>query len=200
MEKLLVICGPTATGKTSVAIHLAKKFNGELVSADSRQVYRKMDIGTGKDLPQNSSFQFPVSSLKKQDVGFYVIDGIRLWGYDLIDPQNDFNISKYLNIAKDIIEEIWKRDKLPILVGGTGFYIKGIIDGIGTSQIPKDESLRKSLEKKDVEELFEILAQTDSVRSSKLNKSDRNNPRRIIRAIEIALSGKKNGRVGFRGV
>jgi len=183
MKKLLVICGPTATGKTSLALLLAKKFNGEIVSADSRQVYKNMDIGTGKDLPQGSKWH-----LAKFPIGFWETKNhIRIWGYDLVSPKEEFSVSKYVEIAKKIIFDIEKRGKLPILVGGTGLYIKSIVDGIPTAIIPKNSKIRKRLEGKNVDDLFENLAQLDSTRAASLNISDRKNPRRLIRAIEVAL-------------
>ena len=182
MQKLLVICGPTATGKTSLAIKLAKKFNGEIVSADSRQVYRGLDIGTGKDLPKKAKLKF----LLIKRFGYYEIYRIKVWGYDLADPRHSFSVAQYLKFAERMIKDIVKRGKLPILVGGTGFYIKGVIDGIPTAEVPKSNHLRKSLEIKSPEELFEMLAQIDSIKAAEMNTSDKKNPRRLIRAIEIA--------------
>ncbi|MEK7550681.1 MAG: tRNA (adenosine(37)-N6)-dimethylallyltransferase MiaA [Patescibacteria group bacterium] len=170
-SKLLVICGPTATGKTNLAGHLAKKFNGELVSADSRQVFKGMDIGTGKDY----------------------IKGVKIWGYDLISPKKDFSISVYLKFAKKAILDIARRGKLPILVGGTGFYIKGVVDGIPTVLIPQNEDFRKNFENKSVEDLFEMLAQIDPSRAGQMNTSDKKNPRRLIRAIEVATWKLEHG-------
>jgi len=186
-RRLLVICGPTATGKTKLSLHLSKLFGGELVSADSRQVYKEMDIGTGKDLPANSQFTIFNSQLG----GFYEIDGVRIWGYDLISPKKEFSVAQYIKIAERVIEEIWKRGKLPVLVGGTGFYIKGVIDGIGTASIPKNLKLRESFKEKSSSELFEILANMDPVKAASMNTSDRKNPRRLVRAIEIASSNFK---------
>lgn len=193
MKKLLVICGPTATGKTNLALRLAssigrsssgrKKFKGELVSADSRQVYVGMDIGTGKDLPKNSKFQ---KSKTPSIGGFYEVDGVKIWGYDLVDPKEGFSVAQYLKIAEKMIEDIWKREKLPILVGGTGLYIKGVVDGIATVTIPRNVVLRKYLEEKNAKELFEMLATLDPIKAGSMNLSDRKNPRRLIRAIEIA--------------
>lgn len=182
MNQLLVICGPTATGKTSLALSLAKKFNGEIVSADSRQVYRGMDIGTGKDLPKGARLNKSLFSA----YGYYEIDGIKIWGYDLADPRREFSVAQYLNVAHKIIGDIAKRGKLPILVGGSGLYIKGVVDGIPTANIPKNKHLRRNLEKRNVNELFETLANLDSTKAASLNSSDRKNPRRLIRAIEIA--------------
>lgn len=162
-NKILVILGPTATGKTSLGIKLSKKFNGEIVSSDSRQVYKYMDIGTGKEWGD-----------------------VKIWGYDLVNPWDTFSVSEYFNQMKWVIEDIWKRKKLPIIVGGTGLYIKSLIDGIQTVDIPKNESLRKSLENLSNNELFEKLAILDSSKAANLNHSDKNNPRRLIRAIEVA--------------
>lgn len=181
-NKLLVICGPTATGKTNLAIRLAKKINGEIVSADSRQVYRGLNIGTGKDLPKGAVLHF----LWFKKFGYYQISGIKVWGYDLADPRHSFNISQYLRFSQRIISDIIKRGKTPIIVGGTGLYIKGIIDGIPTADIPKNNLLRKSLENMSVEDLFDSLAKLDPIKSASMNFSDRKNPRRLIRAIEVA--------------
>lgn len=192
-NKILIICGPTSTGKTTLAINLAKKFDGEILSADSRQVYKGMDIGTGKDLPVGAKLKTPWF----WKFGYYEIDGgingsaVKIWGYDLADPKNEFSVSQYLKFADKIITDIIKRKKLPILVGGTGLYIKAVIDGIPTAEIPKNEKLRKNFSKKTVAELYEMLAQLDSIRAGNMNASDRKNPRRLIRAIEIATSKKK---------
>jgi tRNA dimethylallyltransferase len=182
MNKLLVICGPTAVGKTGLAISLAKKFGGEIVSADSRQVYRGMDIGTGKDLPRGAKIRYPWFG----KYGFYEVESVKIWGYDIADPRREFSVAQYLKIAHHIIDDIAKRKKFPILVGGTGLYIKGVVDGIPTAAVPPSESLRKNLEGRSVDELYERLSQMDSLRAASLNSSDKKNPRRLIRAIEIA--------------
>lgn len=173
MNKLLVICGPTATGKTSLAIKLAKKFNGEIISADSRQVYKGMDIGTGKEWGKD----------------------IKIWGYDLVDPKHEFSVSQYLKFACKIIRDVKKRKHLPILVGGTGLYIKGVIDGIPTVLVPQNKPLRESLREKRVNELFEILSNLDSLKSGSMNNSDKNNPRRLIRAIEVSQFNITHGQL-----
>ena len=203
MKKLLVIVGPTAIGKTSLAIALAKKFNGEVISADSRQVYKGMDIGTGKDLSRNSKFQresrllFPNSKLEFRNLGlgFYTVSGVRIWGYDLVEPKKDFSVAQYIKIVRVIIDDIFARGKLVILTGGTGLYIKALIDGIETVSIPPNPKLRKSLSEKTRDELFDTLAHIDPIKAASLNSSDRKNPRRLIRAIEIALQNSTAKRV-----
>lgn len=182
MYKILVICGPTATGKTTLAINLAKQLNGEIISADSRQVYKGMDIGTGKDLPKGAKLKKGLFS----KYGYYDMDGIKVWGYDLADPKEDFSVAQYLKIAHKIIDDIAGRGKLPILVGGSGLYIKGVIDGIPTADVPKNEGLRKNLEGRSTDELYDKLSQIDAIKAGSLNSSDRKNPRRLIRAIEVA--------------
>lgn len=181
MEKLLVICGPTATGKTNLALYLAKKFKGEVVSADSRQVYKHLNIGTGKDLPPDAKWH-----RAKFSIGFYETGGVRIWGYDLVEPDKNFSVYQYLNITRRVKKDILKRGKLPILTGGTGFYIKAMVDGLETSSVPRNEILRKTLKVKNIQEQFELLAQLDPVRAASLNMSDRKNSRRLVRAIEIA--------------
>lgn len=166
-RRLLVICGPTATGKTKLAIRLAKFFSkqgAELISADSRQVYKGMDIGTGKDKPKDTI----------------------IWGYDLVEPTADFSVSHYQKYAREKIKQIWNENHLPILVGGTGFYIRAVVDGIGTIYVPPNESLRQNLSGKSAFTLFNMLAKLDPQKAISMNISDKNNPRRLIRAIEIA--------------
>lgn len=191
MNKLLVICGPTATGKTRLGIRLSKKFGGEIVSADSRQIFQGMDIGTGKDIPKTSKIIYPWFS----KYGYYLIDGVKVWGYDLVDPKKDFSVSGYLKFATKIISDIQKKGKLPVMVGGTGLYIKGVVSGIPTAGVPRNKNLRQSLSKKNTEELFETLASLSPMKAGSLNSSDKKNPRRLIRAIEVAqyylTSGKR---------
>lgn len=163
-HRILVICGPTATGKTKLGIYLAKKYNGEIISADSRQVYKFMDIGTGKEWGD-----------------------VPIYDYNLVDPKESYSVHDYLKSTKIILNDIWSRNKLPILVGGTGFYIKAVIDGIETINIPSNNKLRKFLDEEKVDELFKKLATLDSSKAASLNYSDKKNPRRLIRAIEIAI-------------
>jgi len=168
INRLLVICGQTGTGKTSLAINFAKKFNGELVSADSRQVYKGLNIGTGKDIEEINKSK------------------VRIWGYDLVEPKKNFSVGNYIRFAQKAISDIQKRGKLPILVGGTGLFIKGVTDGIPTAFVPRNLKLRRNLKEKDVGELFEILAQLDPIKAGSLNRSDKLNPRRLVRGIEVA--------------
>lgn len=179
--KTVVIYGPTATGKTDLAIELAKKYNGELISADSRQVYKKLDIGTGKVSP-NSVFQ--------RANGNWRVDGVKIHGFDLTDPNQRFSVADFLKAANSSIIQIIKLKKIPIIVGGTGFYIKALISGIGSIGIPANQKLRGKLEKLQTGELYSRLYKLNRQKAISLNESDRLNPRRIIRAIEITAYGK----------
>jgi tRNA dimethylallyltransferase len=176
MNKILIICGPTATGKTNLALKLAKKFNGQLISADSRQVYQGMDIGTGKDLPVNA---------KKHKDGHYLIDQIKVWGYDLVKPDQDFSVAHFVAFTKDRIKKIWRQGSLPILVGGTGLYLKAIVKPIDTLNIPADPKLRSSLNHLSVLKLQARLKNLNPIHFKQMNHSDQLNPRRLIRAIEV---------------
>ena len=181
LNKLLVVCGPTAVGKTGAALDLAKLINGEMISADSRQVYKDMDIGTGKDIPESAKYK-----KHKKLKGYYGTGDTRIWGCDLVSPKEEYSAADYSKIARKIIKDVWKREKTPILVGGTGFYISSVVDGINTAGVPKNDSLRESLEKLSIDELFEKLALLDAVKAASLNSSDKNNSRRLVRAIEVA--------------
>jgi tRNA dimethylallyltransferase len=166
MKKLLVILGPTACGKTSLAIRLAQRFNGEIISADSRQVYKEMDIITGKD--KAGYAQIPV------------------WGLDLVRPDEEFSAAHWLKFAQKVIKDIWSRKKLPIVTGGTGFWIKTLLEPVDSLGISPDPKLRKQLSNCSIVRLSNCLKKLDKGRWQRMNRSDRNNPRRLIRAIEIA--------------
>ena len=179
---MLVIYGPTATGKTTLAIELAQKYNGELISADSRQVYRGLDIGTGK-----VSF---TSKIGKHQ-GFWIVDDVKIHGFDLVNPGQRFSVADFLTFANSSIVQTIKLNKLPIIVGGTGFYIKALINGIGSIGIPLNPKLRQQLEKLSTTDLYQKLLEINPKRAQSMNDSDRKNPRRLIRAIEIATYNKK---------
>lgn len=180
MNKVLVILGPTATGKTDLALSLAKKFSGELISCDSRQVYQGLDIGTGK---------LPRKEVKvKKGEGFWEMDGVKVWMLDVVDPKQQYTVYDYIKQASLIVEDILKRGRLPIVVGGTGLYLKGILEGISNLAVPVDRKLRGELEKLSLEELQNKLKPLSPIKWKNLNKSDRHNKRRLIRAIELAMT------------
>ncbi|OGG12663.1 tRNA (adenosine(37)-N6)-dimethylallyltransferase MiaA [Candidatus Gottesmanbacteria bacterium RIFCSPHIGHO2_02_FULL_39_11] len=190
MNNLLVILGPTAVGKTDLGITLAKKFNGEIVSADSRQVYKGMDIGTGKDISKLSNFQLSNS------VGYRLKDRIPIWLIDVVSPDYQFNVGEYSVLAKKVIKDIQSRNKLPIVVGGTGLYIKSINEPPDTLHIPPDENLRKELENFNTRQLQEKLQRDSLKKWESMNNSDKNNPRRLVRAIEVELFNRHSNLQG----
>ncbi|HUV46804.1 MAG TPA: tRNA (adenosine(37)-N6)-dimethylallyltransferase MiaA [Candidatus Bathyarchaeia archaeon] len=167
MNKLLIVCGPTASGKTTLSLKLAKKFKAELISADSRQIYKGMDIISGKD---------------KQFFG-----KIPVWGLDLVSPDQDFSAGHWVSFVQKNLKKIGKKGKLPIIVGGTGFWIKALINGIDSFGILPVWQFREKLSNLAIEQLRQKLRKLNPERLRKMNKSDRNNPRRLIRAIEIAF-------------
>lgn len=168
-DKLIILAGPTASGKTSVSIDLAKRIGGEIVSADSMQVYRGMDVGTAK-----------IKADEMQGVKHYLIN--------VLDPTEDFNIVKFKNMVKYSIEEIKRNGHVPILVGGTGFYIQSVIYDIDFDTQDDNGDIRKALEeeydKMGADFMYEKLKNIDSVSAENIHK---NNKKRIIRAIEYFL-------------
>lgn len=169
MKKIIVIVGATASGKTSLSIKLAKAFKGEIISADSRQVYKQMDIGTAK-----------ATKKEMQNIPHYLLD--------VSSPKKRFTVSQYKSLGLKALNKIFKKEKLPIVCGGTGFYIQALVDGIIIPEVKPNWDLRKKLEKKTIKELFKILKEKDPKRAKTI---DKNNPRRLIRAIEIAIETKK---------
>lgn len=173
---MLVVYGPTVSGKTSLAIKLAKKFGGEIISADSRQIYKSLDIGTGK-IPFESAFE-------KHD-NFWIVDGIKINGFDTTSPQSRFSSADFKNFASPIIKNLQKQDILPIVAGGSGFYIKTLLSNYSTFGISQNPKLRKKLEKKSASELYDELLKINKKKALSINDSDKRNPRRLIRAIEV---------------
>lgn len=166
MQKLLVIVGPTSSGKTALSIQLAKKYNGEIISADSRQVYKEMNLGTGK--------------VTKKEMA-----GIPHHLLDVANPKNKFTNSDFCELAEKAIEDIFARGKVPIICGGTGFYIDTLVNGIVLPEVQPNPALRKKLSKKSTEQLVKILKKLDPVRVKTIEVQ---NPIRLIRAIEIATA------------
>jgi tRNA dimethylallyltransferase len=164
---VIVIVGPTAVGKSDVALHLAHYFPLEIISADSRQVYRYMDIGTNKPSPA-----------ERESVPHHVID--------VVDPDEDFSLAMYHQLAKAALEAIRQKDKLPLLVGGSGLYVWSLIEGWEIPEVPPDQKLRRQLESRaeqeDSQSLYRELQDIDPMAAAKINPS---NIRRIVRALEI---------------
>ncbi len=164
--KLIVIAGPTATGKSDFAVDIAKIINGEIISADSRQVYTGMDIGSGK-----------ITEAEMRNIPHHLLD--------VITPKKTFTVSDYKKIAEKKIQQITSKGIVPIMVGGTGFYIDTVTSGMVYPEVPPNKRLRAKLEKISKEELFQILKKLDKKRAENI---DKDNPVRMIRAIEIATA------------
>ena len=166
MQQMITILGPTASGKTPVAARLAAEIGGEIISADSRQVYRRMDIGTGKDLEDYG------------EVPYHLID--------ICEPGTKYNLFEYQQDFYDAYLDIQGRGAVPILCGGTGLYIEAVLKGYKLSPVPQTQELRDSLEGKSLEELTEMLAKLKAQNGSNMhNKTDVDSCQRAIRAIEI---------------
>lgn len=162
--KVLVVVGPTASGKTGLAIELAKQFNGEVISADSRQVYKGLDIGTAK-----------VTTEEMRGVPHHLLD--------IADPKDIYNAADFKRDAELVVADILKRGKLPIVAGGTFFYIDSLLSKIALPEVEPNPALRASLEEKSTAELMTLLESLDSQHASTI---DNQNQRRLIRAIEVA--------------
>lgn len=177
---IIVVMGPTATGKTDLSLSLAHKFNGELISADSRQVYKGLDIGAGK-YPGN------YKKLSKQK-GCWVVDGIPIYLYDEVSLDQTFSAADFVRIATSAIADIHSRGKLPIVVGGTNFYIKALLTHVPNLNLPSNEKLRNELSRYSLFRLQQRLQKLNLQKLEAMNYSDRQNPRRLIRAIEVSLA------------
>ena len=180
MKKIIAIGGQTASGKSSIAVQLAKEFNGEIINADSRQIYRLLNIGTAKD---------PIESYNND--GTVNIDGVRHHLIDILNPEDDFNLALYKKLATEAISEIIGNKKIPIIVGGTGLYLDAVIYNYDLVEEQIDQSLRESLRQNSLEELQAMLIKEDSEVYASLTQSDKKNPQRLIRSIERLRSGVK---------
>ena len=170
-DKLIIITGPTASGKSDIAINIAKRFNGEVISCDSQQIYRDMDIGTNKELDYK---------------------GITHHMIDIINPNENFSVENFSTLAKPLIHDINKKGKVPILVGGTGFYIDSVLFEMNYGKAPKNTEIRKKLQKiaqeKDSSYLYNKLKEIDPITAGKYHENETN---RIIRSLEIyEISGR----------
>lgn len=178
MNKIVVIVGPTATGKTSLAIKLCKIFNGEIISVDSRQAYTEMEIGTGK----NIGYKIGGSRLESnEEVPIYL--------YDVAEPNKQLSAFEFSNIAWQKIKEIWSKGKVPFLVGGSGFYMDVTLGLVKLASVPSDPALRNELSALTSEQLLERLKELNPERAAKI---DSKNPYRLLRAVEVEETSRLN--------
>lgn len=174
MHKVIVIVGTNASGKSSLAVELAKKFNGEVISADSRQVYKGLDVATGK--------------VTQEEMG-----GVPHHLIDIADPAERYTAANFAEDGRKALDDIIARGKLPIIAGGTGFYIDALLNPKSLAAVPPNERLRLELGKSPIEDLFEQLKEIDPNRAADLaHKGEQNLKRRIVRAIEVALTAPEH--------
>lgn len=162
--KIITVVGPTASGKSALAVEIARRFNGEIISADSRQVYRGLNLGTGK-----------ITKKEMCEIPHHLLD--------IANPKRQFSVAQYQKLAVRAVTEIARRGKLPVICGGTGFYVDSIIYSVTLPEVPPSKALRKKLSAKNADELFQMLQKLDPRRAMEI---DAKNPARLIRAIEIA--------------
>jgi tRNA dimethylallyltransferase len=173
----IVVLGPTASGKTRLACRVAHSLNGEVISADSRQVYRQLDIGTGKDLAE------------------YIVEGVKVPHHliDIVDPSEQFYLHEFIRELEHVFEDITDRGKLPVICGGTGLYLDALRKDFRFTQVPENIELRRSLENKTKAGLLEILSGLDF---PELKNTDTSSVKRVIRAIEIGTYLQEGNRIG----
>ncbi|MDO8497615.1 MAG: tRNA (adenosine(37)-N6)-dimethylallyltransferase MiaA [bacterium] len=185
--KITVITGQTATGKTKLALELATKYNGELINCDSRQIYTSLNIITGKDISPTSTFH-SIHSIGNFELGYYKDSASPIWLYDIVHPDKSFSAYDFKTCCVWVIKDIIQRGKIPILVGGTYFYLQNLLYDTVAVDIPPNEPLRKELKNQSVTDLQSQLKQLDSLYFESLNNSEKYNPQRLIRKIEILKS------------
>jgi len=171
--KIVVILGPTASGKTGLGVKLAYHFNGEIISADSRQVYKGMDIGTGKDLPDYNYLG--------QSIPYHLID--------VASPRMNFSVARFQKLANKAIRDVLRRGKLPIVVGGSGLYLQAVVDNYQLSDYKSDKKWRAELENLGAEKLYFKISRLNPDFAKRINNSDRNNARRLSRYLELLQNG-----------
>ncbi len=188
--KVIAIVGPTASGKTALSIEIAKQWNGEIISVDSRQVYRGMDIGTAKPNVKVERWEGGEAGIQALFGASRVllVEGVPHWGIDLIDPDEPYSAADYKTYATNKINEILERGRLPVLVGGTGFWLKTLIDNLDLTSTPGYLGLRTQLEARTLGDLCHEFKQLDPVGAELIDKQ---NKRRVVRALEVTkLTGK----------
>ncbi|OGL98615.1 hypothetical protein A2318_04570 [Candidatus Uhrbacteria bacterium RIFOXYB2_FULL_45_11] len=201
LPKLIAILGPTASGKTALGILIAKLVGGEVISVDSRMVYRNMNVGTAKPEGEWKTGEIEIGGRIDQMFGArkqFFVEDVPHWGIDLVDPDQDYSVAQFKEYAEKKIAEIVKRKHVPILVGGTGLWLSAVIDNLDLSSTPSDEKLRAELEEKSMGDLFHEYKTLDPIGAELI---DRDNKRRVVRALEVTLlTGKPFSQLQTRGV
>jgi tRNA dimethylallyltransferase len=191
MDKIIAVIGPTSSGKSELAVHLAKKFNGEIISCDSRQIYKGMDIGTGKVTGKWLALPFaghPDRVHPRSGSKTFVYKGILHYCIDYVNPKSQYSVSRFQKDAAKAINTVRKKGKLPILCGGTGQWIDAVVSNQKIPEVKPNVKLRRQLEKLSLAEMFWQLKRLDPDRAAVI---DAHNPRRLIRALEIVITTGK---------
>jgi len=179
LPRVVCVVGPTSAGKTDLGLKLSESFGGEVINADSRQIFKGFDIGTGKP---------PGKSGRYEGQRAFMVQGVPHYLMDFLDPEKMFTVTEWRDKAMKAVRGISKRNQVPLVVGGTGLYIKALVDNYAFPRIPPQPALRAAYEKKPLSELVDLLLKLDSDASQAV---DLKNPRRVIRALEVAtFSGK----------
>ena len=176
MDKIIVVAGPTASGKSDLAVKIAEKYNGEIISADSRQIYREMDIGTAK-----------ITLDEMRGIPHHMID--------IVDPDYDFSVAEFQDMAFDNIRSTLDKGKIPVVVGGTGLYIHSLLYEVNFTETVKNTALRQELEALPKKDLYSMLQKKDPSSAERINANDK---KRIIRRLEILNDGSDDGEYRFR--
>lgn len=199
--KVIAIVGCTASGKTALGIEIAKLVDGEVISVDSRMVYKGMDVGTAKPEGEWKTGEIEIGGRIDQMFGArkqFFVEDVPHWGIDLVEPDQEYSVAQFKDYAEKKIAEIVKRKHVPILVGGTGLWLSAVIDNLDLSSTPSDEKLRAELEEKPLGDLFHEYKKLDPIGAEQI---DRENKRRVVRALEVSLlTGKPFSQLQTRGV
>ncbi len=187
---IYVITGQTATGKTKRALQLAKDHHGELINCDSRQMYKGLDVITGKDLSLTDGKFQKVTNLNTFDIGYYGIGvSSRLWLYDIVTPEQPFSAFEYRLLVLEVLKDIESRGKTAIIIGGTYFYLQHLLYNILDTPVPPNPQLRESLGKESTSQLQHMLFTKSPQTYKVLNNSEQHNRQRLIRKIEVLEAG-----------
>lgn len=186
LPKIIVIVGQTASGKSALGIEIAKAVGGEVLSVDSRTVYKGMNIGTAKPEPDKVTEPVISNDIRSLFAGGkpVMVEGVPHWGFDLVEPNEDYSVSEFKQYADERMADMLRRGVVPVLVGGTGLWVRAVVDNLRLAETPPDPVLRTELEARSLEDLFAQYKRLDPDGAEVI---DRDNKRRVVRALEVTL-------------